>query len=388
MHIVVLEPNPSSQDGGQPLSTLEVSKGLAERGHQISLIYFKSGELVDQYRNFCSQIIPLRQDRVSKTQILHSLPKFIREIQRAIHALKHADRVNIIYLSNHRSILFGFALSLLKSAPVVLHIRTAITSKMVFHKQDRWPIQRVTQMIAVSENVKQAWVSSFSIDSGRIQVIHNGTNLNRFKPASSVQDARLSFPVSDEDRIISYVGRLSPDKGLDTLLHAFALLLKSSTVPTKLLISGKPSGFATLSEGESYERQLKALCQELQLTEFVQFLGHLSDPVSLYDASDLTVVPSVYPDPCPRAVLESLACGVPVIASKVGGIKEILVDEVSQFLCEPEDIECLESNLQKFLDWRVTTPNLGSICRQYAQRNLGAEMTINRVEAALLSLTH
>ena len=108
--------------------------------------------------------------------------------------------------------------------------------------------------------------------------------------------------LSSESRVISYVGRLDREKGVETLLKAFALVQKSN-INAKLLIAGKP-----LSTQQEYKNFLEQLAVDLGIQESVNFLGQIANTASLYQASDVTVLPSLWSEPFGRTTIEAMAC--------------------------------------------------------------------------------
>lgn len=400
LQMLILEASPSSGKGGQPLSTLEGARFLAQGGHGITLVAAQAGDLLEYYQRFCRAAIVVHPTRLDPTHWLSSSWGLLRTIGK-ISILRgtppqnppsspqqspHDRPLGLIYLSNHTSALLAVLLGKLFRWPVVLHIRTAITPGLIFHRQDRWAIAHIHHYLAVSESVKNEWVAHFKLPPQAITVIPNGTDLGRFAPTDHPQALRQPLGLAPNPLLISYVGRLAPQKGLEILLRAFAQLGATLGQPVQLAIAGTPSGFGTQREAQAYQQKLLQLQQELGLNHQVQFLGHLADPVPLYQASDLTVLPSIYPDPCPRSVLESLACGVPIVASRTGGIQETLQGEWAEFLVEPQDPETLARGLGQWIQWRTTDPTLGDRCRAYAQARLGSTATWQRVESALLTV--
>jgi glycosyltransferase involved in cell wall biosynthesis len=122
----------------------------------------------------------------------------------------------------------------------------------------------------------------------------------------------------------------------------------------------------------------------LLIQDHVQFLGHVQQPLSLYQSSDITVPPSLWPEPFGRAVIESLAVGTPVIVSRTGGIPEILSGILPDSLVEPGNAHELAQALHGMIHWRQKTPQLGETYRQHVMQNFTLEKALNGVENVLL----
>jgi glycosyltransferase involved in cell wall biosynthesis len=386
MNILVLEPLPSSYHGGQSLSTFEVSQGLSKRGYEVSLLALGEGDLIDRYREFCQQILNFPPQRLQREILLRSGFRMLTDLAQVILQWKRSfKQPSIIYLSNHECALFGVLLSKILRLPVVLHIRTAITPVMIFHQQDRWSIRQIDHYIAVSEHVAGEWSKEFSLKPDRLTVIYNGVDLDRFQPTQEPSAAREILKLPTEGKLIGYIGRLSPDKGLEVLFQAFAQLLTAIQEPVYLAIAGEPSGFATAKQGQAYKKHLYQLCEELNLKQTVIFLGHLSNPQVLFQASDVTVLPSTYPEPFGRSIIESMACATPVLASQVGGIPTIFGSTLSDLTFLPKNPKSLHQKLIDFIDWRNQRPLLGNQCRVHIFQQFSSIQTLDKIELTLKS---
>ena len=186
-----------------------------------------------------------------------------------------------------------------------------------------------------------------------------------------------SSDLAPGDRVICFVGRLDQMKGLGTLLRAFAQVLKNYP-QSQLLIAGQP-----LQSNESYRTELEQLSQTLGIGDRVKFLGHVDVPIEVFHVSDLTVLPSQWDEPFGRSIIESMMAGTPVIASRVGGIVEVLSDEFSSGLFTARDIGDLTQTIEAHLNWRSDNPGLGDRAKTYAQRRFNLADKLDDIEKIL-----
>ena len=142
----------------------------------------------------------------------------------------------------------------------------------------------------------------------------------------------------DEDDYILYFGRISTEKGLDTLLHAFAI----ANPDVRLVLAG--------SDVDGLTARLQALAEELRIADRVEFVGFKGreELDELVRRCLFTVIPSRWYDNCPMSVLESFAHGKPVIGSDIGGIPEQVTPDCG-LLFPPNDADALASCLQRLL---------------------------------------
>jgi glycosyltransferase involved in cell wall biosynthesis len=370
MHLVVLENQPASNRGGQEISLFDVCSGLAKRGHKLTLLYLQPGNLLKHYQQFCDQTILIKHYRIDTKKPLASAIDFYQDSQKVQF---YPDA--LVYGNQYHDSFFGYLLARSHNAPYVCHLRLPPPPSLGW----QWSlgVKGARRLIAVSQQTKQDWVR-VGCRNRSIDVVHNGVEVNAFKPATDRSLLRTQWQLPLHSPIISYIGRLDKVKGLETLLHAFAVLLKTKP-DAHLLIAGKP-----LLQKQHYRTELEALTAQLGITSQVTFLGHVAEPIALYQLSDLTVLPSVWAEPLGRTLLESMACGTPVIASRMGGIPEVLTGEFAEALVQPGDAEDLATKLQPFLNWRTTDPTLGDRCRHHIAENFTIQKTVAQIERTLL----
>ncbi|MFB2893212.1 glycosyltransferase [Aerosakkonemataceae cyanobacterium BLCC-F50] len=181
---------------------------------------------------------------------------------------------------------------------------------------------------------------------GQIQVISGGTDISNFRLLSKSQ-ARLKLGFNQTEQIVLYVGRFDPRKGLETLLQAGANCQAKNQGNFRLVIAG---GEDPHSEGDREEERIKLLAQELELTENILFTGRLNHDILpfYYAAADVCVVPSYY-EPFGLVAIEAMACGTPVVASNVGGLKFTVIPEETGLLVPHNDIAGFAAAIDRIL---------------------------------------
>ncbi|NJR65281.1 MAG: glycosyltransferase family 4 protein [Leptolyngbyaceae cyanobacterium CRU_2_3] len=240
-------------------------------------------------------------------------------------------------------------------------------------------LRGANRLIAISKQTQKEWIAT-GFSSEKIDVVYNGIDLTQFQMDTDRAIARSRWQLSEAAQVIAYVGRLDKVKGLETLLGAIALL-KPEVPHLHLLIAGKP-----LIQQPQYQDSLQQMANQLNIAECVQFLGHVSQPTEVYQASNVVVVPSIWSEPLGRTLLEAMACGVPVVASRVGGIPEVLVDEFAQGLFEPGNAADLAAKLRHFLNWQAQDAKLGWRCRQYVSDRFPLAKAVEEVEQLMLKV--
>lgn len=198
-------------------------------------------------------------------------------------------------------------------------------------------LTRCSAITAVSDDLALN-IRKFGISDRNIHVLRNGVDLSLFTLLDRKYE-RKKASVSDEDKIILFVGRLSPEKGIDYLLKAVMQLKTKWPKIRVFLVGGGPDLM-----------RLKELQKSLDITELVHFIGEQtpSEICRWLGISDVLCLPSIR-EGCPNVILESFAAGRPVVGSNVGGIPEMIDVGRNGFLFQSGDANDLAQKLDMSL---------------------------------------
>ena len=211
---------------------------------------------------------------------------------------------------------------------------------------------------------------NWGIHPQRITYLPNAINTDYWAPAAQdKRDVRQNLGLRDGEFCAAYVARLRSEKGHRTALHAWRLVIDQAP-DAKLLIMG---------DGPE-ESSLRKLVQDLSLSRNVLFLGHKDNIKDYLQAADVSLLFSTLEGPA-ISVQESLACGVPVIATEVGGLIDSVIPNKTGILVPPGDAESAAMCILKCMKDEHLRSKLAQGAREFAVRNRSHKVLVSRYEA-------
>jgi glycosyltransferase involved in cell wall biosynthesis len=199
------------------------------------------------------------------------------------------------------------------------------------------------------------------VPADRVHHIGNGVDAARFRRLLSQAEAKRALRLPVDRKLIGFVGRLSAQKGLSSLLRAIAEFPAALRAGVDLVIAG---------DGEE-RRALEDEARALGLADRTHFLGTRSDTPTVYSALDAFVLPSEQ-EAFPMVVLEAMACGLPIVATDVGDTARIVEDGVSGLVVPPRNRECLRQALVGVLQNSDRAQRLGEAARERLVKNFSS----------------
>lgn len=193
------------------------------------------------------------------------------------------------------------------------------------------------KIIANSMMVKKDIMKYYPVDDGKIEVVYNGVDLERFRPVEKEEkEAKKEEFNIKEEKVVLFVGADFKRKGLPVLLRAFSMMKRDGV---RLIVAGKRP-----------KAEFSSMAKELGIEKGVTFWGSERKIEDLYSVSDLFVLPTIY-DPFSNATLEAMASGLAVITTSFNGASEIIEDNVHGYVInDPLDHNALAGKISAALD--------------------------------------
>jgi glycosyltransferase involved in cell wall biosynthesis len=238
----------------------------------------------------------------------------------------------------------------------------------------RMAMSRADAFVAISRTLRDELIAA-GAPPHRIWSIPNGVDTDRFSPASPRERGMLRAALRlDDAPWVVYTGRLAPEKGVDLLLSAWPRLLEA--VPSARL--------CILGTGAE-ERALRSQAVAHHIHDSVTFAGGTGDVAPFVRAADVAVLPS-RTEGMPVALLEAMSCGLPVVATCVGGSAEVLQDGVNGRLVRPGDPVALADGLAEALLDRDSAARYGAAARSDVHDRYGMSLVADRYLALYRAL--
>jgi len=212
---------------------------------------------------------------------------------------------------------------------------------------EKFVLSKIDKLIVATTDEKDNLQTLYSTPENIIKIIPPGVDTTHFYPIP-VEEAKEFVGIPDDEKMILFVGRIEPLKGIDTLLKAISQLKQADILqicPHYLYIIGGNPDPDQVNMNKEMQR-LQNLCKKMGLDDLVLFLGK-RDQDSLqyyYSAAEMLVMPSHY-ESFGMVALESMACGTPVIATQVGGLQHLVRDQKTGFVIPNDDPDALEEKI-------------------------------------------
>jgi glycosyltransferase involved in cell wall biosynthesis len=349
--------------GGQEIRILTESRGFLDRGHRVTLVTQAEAPIAEAARRTGLEVVTMRmRKRVGDMLALRS---WIAAHRREI------DVVNTH--SSTDSWLGAIACATLADAPPVVrtrHVSTPVHSR----PGTRWLYRKGSaHIVTTGEAIRTQLAEVVGVPREKMTSIPTGIDLRRFVPGEArAARATLGLP---EKRTLGIMATMRRWKGHTYLFDALAAD-RAAWEPWQVLVVG----------GGPDRAELEAYVQRLGLQSLVRFAGHQEDVVPWLHALDLFVLPSYGDEGVPQAVMQAMACAIPVVSTPVGAIPEALEPGVTGLFAEPRSAPSLASALATLRDDPTLRARYGAAARKKAEASFGIERMLEGMERVFRSV--
>ena len=349
----ILHTESSKGWGGQEIRVLTEARGVAARGHSVALAAPADARILAE---------------ASRCGVPAMALPIGRKNPRGFLALRaHLGRETYDVVNTHSSTdswLAALACATRSHAPALVRTRH-ISAPAARNAATRWLYTRAARrVVTTGERLRTQVIGETGADPARVTSIPTGIDLDRFRPGER-QAARERLGFAAGTPLVGIVATLRSWKGHRDLLDA---------------IAGLDGAVQLAIVGDGPQRAaLEARAAELGIATRVRFAGDQRDPAPWMQAFDLFCLPSYANEGVPQALMQAMACGLPVVTTPVGSIEEIVSDGETGVLVPPRDASRLHEALAALLANPARREVLGSRAREVALDRFGESTMIDRM---------
>jgi len=342
--------------GGITSYILTLGQGLVKAGHKVWVVS-SGGDCVPRM-----EAVGMKHVKINIRTKSEVHPKLWSCIG-PLNELIQKEGIDIIHTQTRVTQVLGFFLSRARGVNMVTTCHGFFRPRWFRKIFPCWGCA----VIAISKPVAEHLKMDFNVPPAKVHLIPNGIDLDRFVKVTGEtrSSARQKLNMGDAP-LLGVIARLSDVKGIDVLIRAMPLILKQ-VLSVKLLVAG---------QGPE-EADLKELTQDLSLTDQVHFKNTIDQTQDLLPAFDVFVMPSLM-EGLGLSVMEAQACGIPVVASRVGGLVDLIEDGKSGFLVPVNDPATLADRIIKLIQDPAKAKMMADQARSNIEKCFTAELMLKQ----------
>ena len=293
----------------------------------------------------------------------------IRIILRLVRYIKQ-NKIDIVETAVFPADVYGRISARLANVPVIIstmhrvadHKQEAIYRVLFF--ADTLTMALTTRIIAVSKAGKNYLISWHRVKPDKIRVIYNGIAPLKYDHSIDIKKYKRKLNLQHDMPTVAFIGRLVTLKGVNYLLEAAASILRS----------GERVQFVVVGDGPLKKRLINH-AKSLGVSKHVHFIGFRKDIPQILSVIDILVVPSLW-EGLPLTILEAMFAGKPIIATRVGGIPEAVMDRETGILISPRDCHALSRGILELLNDPKKRKEMGEKGKQRALRHFDVDRMV------------
>jgi len=352
MNILIL--HSSSDLYGASNVLFNVIKVLKNNGNNPIVVLSEEGPLSDKLRNHHVEVHIirlgiLRRKYFSPTGIINRL-LILRKADKSLRELIAEKNIKLVY-SHTTAVLVGALVARRLKLKHIWHVLEITTKPLFFVRTMGWLLNKYsTSVITASDAVKAHW--SQWVEPAKLKTIYNGLDCSPFTNKSG--DLKKELNLSEQTLLIGMIGRVHFWKGQDYFIRIAAEILKIAPSAKFVMAGDAFPGY------EYLYKQNQQIIDEKGINDKIFNLGYRTDIVNIMNSLDVFVLPSLLPDPFPTVVLEAMAAGKAIAATRQGGAVEMIADSDSGVLIPIDDAKAATVKMFPLINSTQERERMGS----------------------------
>lgn len=357
--------------GGAQQHLLTLLNGLKDR-YQMDVVYFKDSDLAPQVASVAER---LHQFRLGRFPSPVELGRFVNHVRAGQYAVVHTHLL--------KADAWGTLAGRMGGAPVIVsskHNCEEVLQNPAYGHIHGALTRFTTVVIAVSSSVAEYVATTGRVEGPKIVVVHYGIEEVNQPPGNPADRIRANLGLEPYTPLALCAARLDPQKDHQTLLRAWKLVVERAPSARLLLVGDTQLG------GNAYVDGLKRLAAALGIADAIVFAGVRDDVSDLMAACDVFAMSSRW-EGLGLVFLEAMRAGRPVVATRVGGIPEVVIDGETGYLVDVGDSAALASRLVELFEDRKTAKTMGKRGRERFEHRFAADQMLGKISALYAKLT-
>ncbi|MGH7884686.1 MAG: glycosyltransferase family 4 protein [Thermodesulfobacteriota bacterium] len=302
-------------------------------------------------------------------------------IQNSSQILKK-NGIDVIYCNGTIAKIVGAFMGKKNNTKVIWHVRNIQQTKFL-----SFVIKRLSKFKCVKKIicVSNAAAAQFDEVIDKVHVVYNGLDPSDFSKSGVKELLRSEYDIPPETIVIGNTGRVVKRKGYKDFINIAKQILDESDYENKVkfVIVGDTPYFFPIN----HLNELKEYAKKLGIEENFIFTGYKKDVKPYLKDFDIFVIPSNYPDPFPRSLIEAMSFSLPVIGFRIGGIAEAIEEGKSGFLCEKDGFSKMKNHIQTLINNEDLRKKMGRNARSRVLKMYSAEDRTKDIQEIILELS-
>ena len=356
--------------GGSGTNTLSTMLGLSKDRYEPELACGSEGPLIKEAKknNLIFNKIPHLKNEINIFYDLLALFELISLIMRREYS--------IIHTHNSKAGILGRIAANICRAPIIIHTQHSCVFKYgtlnYFQKKFYYFLEKISakftdKIIYISEPLRQEFLNAKIGSEQKSVTIYSGIEIEKFKIDVDILKKRSQLGLKSSDFIVGVVSRLEPGKGNEFIIKSIPKIIQKISNIKFIFVGGGP-----------LKANLETLSESFGVREKIMFLGLRDDVPGLLQIFDIVCLASLY-EGMSRVILEAQAAGKPVVATKVGGIVDIVAEDKTAILVAPRDVGALAFAIIKLIDDEHLRKSMSSAAEKFVDYRFSSKKMVQDI---------
>lgn len=343
-HIRLLKVVTNFSSGGTEGQVNKLSQALDRNLISLQFVCLKEyGPFIDDMK---AAGIPIKEFSIGTFYQLKTYAQIWR-----LSRFMRRERIQVCHSYNFYSNLIAVPAAVCAGVPVII---ISIRDRGVYLSQMQRRVQvqicKLADRILVNADAIRTWLLDQGVSDNKVSILRNGIDMCLYEKGTTTSDIRAELGISPAARLVVMLARLHPQKGIDEILQA-APQIKRRHPDVHIIIVGEKLEYkgGNVFKDSTYQQHLDELTVQLGINDFVFFTGYRTDVPALLRQATLSVLPS-HSEGLSNSLIESMAAGLPLVATDVGGNPELVNDGVNGLLVPVKNVAALAAAINAILD--------------------------------------